>query len=340
MSRFDMSGTKLILVPFSSSFWVYESDLKSNEQLCELINEKFDEIPYEGGGTDLVKPFDYLEKVYFEQITDSLVILATDGQPNDKNGVFDIIARNCDKFDLIVIGAGSIGINATNDLCFRGRNASTINPSTIKQLVEIGALSVETLNVIQEIGDRNRNSITNSNPMTHSSSECDIEYLKKLVNNNNSDALYVGAYKDYADLKRDMKLYLDIICDNNKVSKKFCVELDNLNAEYDIFVQTALHSGQFIVITNPNKNVYLITHQWQIAIENPFGSNLVDYCVIDRVESSFDNLVDLDYETVQEIKPNQINGKIKLIKTNQEELTSSICVDSWGYARIRKVLYI
>jgi len=338
MSRFDMSGTKLIVIPFSSSFSVYECVLESNEYLCGLINEKFNDLPYYCGGTDLVAPLKYMEEMYFDSNVKKLILLATDGQPSSKDEVYNIVKHNREKFDLIVVGAGSIGSNACNDLCFRGRNASNINPSTIKTLVNIGALSIETLNIIQDVGDRTRSIDVNST--INSSHECDIEYLKNLVNGDGGNALYVGAYKDYEELKKDVKSYLVVISDNNKTNKKFCFELDdNKVIEYDSIVQAALLSGQFVVTTAPNKNNYLVTPQWQMAIENPFGNNQIDNCVIVQVGSSFDDFTELNYETICEIKPKS-NNKITLMKINQEELVSSICVDSSGFARVRKVSYV
>ena len=338
MSRFDMSGTKLIVMPFSSSFSVYECVLESNEHLCELMNEKFNDLPYYCGGTDLVAPLKYMEEMYFGSNVKKLILLATDGQPSNKDEVFNIVKHNREKFDLIVVGAGSIGADACNDLCFRGRNASNINPSTIKTLVNIGALSIETLNVIQEVGDRNRSIDTHS--IINSSSECDMEYLKKLVNGDGGNALYVGAYKDYTELKQDVKSYLDVISDNNKTNKKFCFELDdNKVIEYDSIVQSILLSGQFVITTAPNKNNYLVTPQWQMAIEHPFGYNQIDNCVIVQVGSSFNNFTELDYETICEIKPRS-NNKITLMKINQEELVSNICVDRGGFVRVRKVSYV
>ena len=331
MRRFDMTGTKLVLIPFSSSFCVFEYVIQSNENLCKLINEQFRNIPYECGSTNLVEPLEFLEKHYFSSNIKNLLILATDGQPSNKEKVLSIINNNCKMFDLIVIGAGSIGANACNDIYFRGRRTSIINPESLETLVELGALSIKSKNFITNIGDRNRLASTTQ---INSYSECDIEYLKRF------DGLYVGAYKDYADAINDIDGFLDIMNENRQMTKNFNLMLDGKKILLNSYTQDALSSGQYVIILAPNKVHYLITQQWQIAINNPFGNNLIDACTISEIKSHIINLTKLKFDDMWKLKISDQESEITLIKANQDELITKICLDNDGYVKVRPIHYM
>jgi len=338
MSRFNMSNVKLVLLPFSTSYSIWECEIESNEKLCALINKDFINIPYEGGCTELVPPLKHLERACSNSKSKILSIIATDGQPSNKTGALAIVKNIRKKCDLIVIGAGSIGTGACTDLCFRGRNVANIDPAKLQTLVAIGAVSNATLNVIQDVANRKRAIVNSGGSIGHS--ECDINYLKEMVNDSEASAsLYVGAYKDYSELKSDVKSFLDVICDTT-TTKKFGIKLNDQMIWYDDVIQFALHGGQFAVFREPiRSDYYLVTPQWQMAIQNPFGNNQVDICVIAEVKSGFDKLTELNYTTVWKIILTELNNKITLVKDNQEELVATIMVDNVGNARVRQVLY-
>lgn len=342
ISTFNMSGVQLIVQPFSSSFCVFEYIVESNKDLCNMINENFDKLPYECGGTELVTPLKYLAKEYFTGDAENLVILATDGQPSDKDNVYEILKQYRTMFNLIVIGAGSIGSNACNDFCFRGRNIADIKPDTLQTLVDIGAMSHVTFEIIQNIGDKKRQSNAQNAQNSSSYSECDITYLKKLVNDENvTTGLYVGAYGDYTDAVADVDNFLKLVCDSKVNSdKKFGIILDNmLFIKYDEFIHTTLLSGHYVIMRTRNNAFYLVTPMWQMAIDNPFGNSTIDTCVISDVESSIPNLMKMNYDDIYELKPTNITNVITLVKPNQDTLKTTISVDNKGFAKVRKVHY-
>jgi uncharacterized protein YegL len=353
MLTFNMSGTKLVVQPFSSSFCVFDHIIESNKDLCAVINNNFEDLPYECGGTELVKPLQYLAKEYFTENNMSLVILATDGQPSDKDGVYAILKQYRKMFNLIVIGAGSIGLNATNNLCFRGRHVSDIKLEALQTLVSIGALSELSVNVIQNVGNKQRSETTLRESFY---SECDIEYLKKLVNDENVTAgLYVGAHGDYSEAIDDVDNFLKLVCDSEfNSTKKFGIILDNmLPKKYDDFVQTTLLSGHYVVMRAPNNAFYLVTPKWQIAIDNPFGcntshsellakqnlGNTIDMCVIADLESNIPNLLKMSYEDLYNLKLTDATKVITLIKPNHELLKTTMSFDNRCYMKMREVHY-
>lgn len=175
MTRYDMTGVSVSLILFSSNYVIHKFTILSNREFYDRLI-KIGDLEYEGGGTNLFTP---LESVFNEEsIQKPLdIIIATDGQPENKSETVKLLTNTHVPFSLFIIGAGSI------------------SGSTDESLV---------INRDDRLNNRF------SQLAKGSGSECDLKYLMDLVtlsNSNNSG--YCGAFKDYSELIVAINKYLD-----------------------------------------------------------------------------------------------------------------------------------
>ncbi len=263
------------VIPFSSNYKVLNFTIHNNQELYDQVISGLGMLPYEGGGTNLLFPIKYI----FEDLpgNDHLdIILATDGQPDNKA---EVIAKLSEKqkrpFSIFVIGAGSISESAGN------------------------------MRVLSRFGNYVRSS------SIHCSSECDIDYLVSIANLSTSEiGSYCGAFGNYSELvdaaqkyieKQQTELFVPKVC--------YKVKLDNnLTGELSSEVIMDLNL-QKCVLTKTRYGYYLITQQWQLAINPEKTENIPDYFSCKKFSDSL----------------NQINEKTQIIQLdNLSQLTLEI----------------
>lgn len=338
MTLFNMKNVKLVLIPFSQTFSVFEHVAESNGSLCTCINSNIWNLPYDKHTTHLVNPIKYLEQNYFLPNTRNLCIVATDGQPEEKAQVLKLIDQNRKFFELIVIGAGSIGLFAHNTLTFRGQNVMDIDFKGINKLVTTGEISADDVRFMEKIRDKNLQNIQKGKLDT----ECDYYFLKSL------GGLYVGAYGDYSDAILDINNYLQLLTRataltpqivNNTDEKQFCSMGTDGPIRYDNFIQNALNNGSYAV-SMTNGEGYLITPKWQVAIktsDNQLAFKSIDVH-INFVVASIDSgltFADMSFQTMSELKFSKPK-KIKLIVKDRKAKVK-MCIDDKGHLKVRPV---
>ena len=203
MSQFDFTGTHLLISSFSTSYYKCFSDtITSNLHMISTIKKLDEYVLFEGATTDLALALDEIMKEYHEEF---FLILATDGQPNQKQQALNVLKNSKIPFDIVVIGAGSIQENVTDRYFMMSRNQS-------------GTMERQIMPDIEPIG-----AIEPINPIQTKSAECDMKYCQELVETATHHGIYVGAYGDYSEIHSVAQQYIEMF---GFIDKKFIVYLD------------------------------------------------------------------------------------------------------------------
>lgn len=211
-NHYNLSGVKLVIYAFSTHVVnCHEKIITSNDEIYEHVVKNLDKIvKYEEKGTDLSLAMTTAFSAFCPD--DKVeIILATDGQPQDKDSVITFLTQTSATFNLFVIGAGSIqeSLGSGRGLCVRRGDRL--------QCYRNG----------EEISTDNFVAIDNSY------SECDLKYLTDLIVTVKGKGLYVGAYQDYTDLIKASKEYLDVLINWDifqvKLDKSLVTLPDNVN---------------------------------------------------------------------------------------------------------------
>jgi hypothetical protein len=259
MKEYDFTGTKLRIDSFSTKYVTcLKALITSNTELYDYLLKLDKIVKYERESTYL---HDSL-KTFFDDIElcseSPLIIIATDGQAFDQQKVTDLLKSKAKKFSLITIGAGSIG-KSTQDRVTKcinqGRNTviertttsdtlNNRNPETVSRS-EYDYIKPEEKPIVQ---------------VNHS--ECDMAYLASL----REYAIiggYVGAFRDYEDVRRSAKEFIEII----KGVEQYAVILHDAKKGLLPFnVQSALFNGTCCYMENIYGK-YIFTPKYQIRVE-------------------------------------------------------------------------
>lgn len=229
MTRFDLTGVNLSIKSFSTNFYdCYRQEIESNMHLFESVIRVFDElIIYECGSTDLHKVLTNVFSLYTEEFQ---MILATDGQPNNKKMTFDFLKSTQVPFNLVVIGAGSIQENISTRYFYMTRN----DIGQMERRLIDSTLSRAESDWLQSVVPSISNIV----------SECDMEYCQSLVELSKTHGLYMGAYGDYSNIREITLNYIDIL---DIFDAKFVVRLGNDLTYLPVSVSRTLTKYNFAI---------------------------------------------------------------------------------------------
>ena len=276
-NKYNMTGTIIYLYSFGSSVFnciLPNSQYKvtTNENLqIELLNILDTLIVYEGGGTALLPA---LQKVFSMCKQQSMLVIATDGQPNTGGSVEEVCTYmkqelqkdNCPITCVIAIGAGSI---QENQHMFVGNRAS----------------HVFSQNDSMEERDIIRKTIAGMNDCMR---ECNNLFLLRLAELA-KEGVYCPACTDYSELSTTLQEYF-----NGTHIAKYKTVLDN-NRFGDLpqFVNDTFSTMPEIkaVIVHTPFGYYFITRDRQISVIPINISNPFEGVVVTNILESFEVLL-------------------------------------------------
>ena len=210
MEKFDLSGIKITYGVFSTYVHIcYEGIIHDNKSLYYDLIEHLDEITlFTCGSTNLYSASKTIYESNMKKDKKYLCLLATDGQPGAKDEVYTqmMTMGQVYYYDLVVFGAGSIGMNVGNNFSIV---RDPIDPSVIRA---------------RNVPDINHNS------------ECDIGYLKTLTECASGVGTYLGAYGKYEHFPNSFSAWIEDlksigIFEESKQSKKYKVDLRSFDTK-------------------------------------------------------------------------------------------------------------
>ena len=285
-NAFDMTGVKLVLGSFDSDYHQsVNAELESSQQLYDFATKLDSMLVKQFSSTNMTKGLDRA----FEDFTkNTLLIIASDGRPDDPTSVLtklDEISQkfkaNSKTFDSFVIGAGSIqeSVHGSTNICtMRHINRSVDNVSNERMIERI---------------------------RTNSSAECDHEFLKFMMEKARVGA-YSGAYKDYKDLISGFKLFIEQIHTYDPYKDKaFHVRIGSNLIKLSDDVQDKIK--KLIEIGGDYLNVQFNGEDYILAIANgiePYQIHVKEYRnYVSTVDYGFDPTSYLNQSFVENIDP-------------------------------------
>lgn len=299
-NSFNLQNVKFILASFDSGY--HQSlniVLDSSSELYEYAKNLDSLLIKEFSSTDmtlgLISSFNDFTK-------NTLLILASDGRPNDSTSVLRELDRitynfkiNSKTLDIFIIGAGSIQESLDGS-----RNFSSVRYSR-------HFLDISNDQIIQHM-------------RTNSTAECDHKFLTYLSEKGRIGA-YSGAYKDYSDLKIGFINFLEQIKNYQPYQEKsFYVKLDNGNSklsdELQYQLKTLIKNNGDYLLTEFNRQYYIIIiaegiqpyqihveeiHDYNSTINYNINSELdIKQCFIENIDelnkSFFDIYSNVEYQ--------------------------------------------
>ena len=341
---YDMTDSIFHLIVFSTSFVHKQFKIYSNEHFYETVIMELDNLfNYEMDETNLLEPVKFIFNNIISENNNihTQILLATDGQPYDKDEVVKFL--NCQKsqYSIFIIGAGSIqqsiGENQTRS-CANGINnpRDYLNDPKYKNLLELHSnmLNLSLLQLtepeilkkiksIQEIIKPVQKVTTPINRKNINTSECDKEYLESIAYISTAKfGYYCGAFGDYSVLKNSIKEWLIAHSAHNIQKSTYKVVLDNgtfgsLTNE----TNRALQNNN-VVIVKSEFGHHLITTKWQLAISSK--KNIPDFFIIempdqlkilgfDEMKSQPLNKIQIDYFSINPLLTSKGWYKIRRI---------------------------
>jgi len=217
-ARYSFAGVRVKLSAFSSTHQnCFDKIVDSNEDLYDNLVCKLPElIDYQQGSTILAPTikqiFDtsYLESsassassagIAMYESKQQLIILATDGQASDQYAVkseFESALKKGFVFDLICVGAGSIGSKASLNFASR-RDRTSGQSERVEQLIR----------TIDESGCVSFEESCRSVSSSHGVSECDAAYLEQLTKYGYFGQ-YIGAYLRYQHVDNAIGQFVEL----------------------------------------------------------------------------------------------------------------------------------
>lgn len=202
------------------------------------------------------------------------IILATDGQPQDKSSVLTFLSESLVNFNLVVIGAGSIqeSLNSERGLCVR-KNGELECYRNGEHILTSEFIAVKSSHL-----------------------ECDIKYLTDLIITTKGKGLYVGAYQDYKDLIDASNDYLNTVT----ISSIFKVQLDSSLTSLPDNVNQALSEVKSCYLKTQYGD-YIYTSNFQLRVtpvkqtEETFYTGEITHSVIKNT-TTYRKICDLSFE--------------------------------------------
>lgn len=284
-NTFDMTGVKLVLGSFDSNYHQsVNAELKSSKELYDFATQIDSMLVKDFSSTNMTKG---LDSAFEDFKKNTLLIIASDGRPDDPNSVLEKLDEisqkfkaNSKTFDSFVIGAGSIqeSVHGSTNICSMRHNRSVENVSNERMM------------------DRIR---------SNSSAECDHEFLKFMMEKARVGA-YSGAYKDYKDLISGFKIFVDQVQTYDPYKdKSFHVKIGSNLIKLSDDVQNKIK--KLIDIGGDYLNVQFNGEDYILAIANgvePYQIH-VQECrnYVSTVDYGFDPTNNLDQSFVEKIDP-------------------------------------
>lgn len=226
--EFNHDNCKFTLISFSTNERIEFEQVKFtdyNDFYTNVISRLGEMISYDQGSTNLASSIKY-SLDHINEDDHALIILATDGQASDKNDVINYLKDTKKKFDMIVIGAGSITTGApTSFSVMKNRDIDSTQERNFGNLPEDEFRKFSTSNY---------------------GKECDIQYLCSVVDAINPDVL-----KDKQDPSGD-RIYLGAF---KPPYEHFNSELDKLSNKFGSIVQT--NDNLFALSPNDSRTYYV-----------------------------------------------------------------------------------
>ena len=315
LKRYNMRCERIDIIVFSSRYHlVTDLSIQTNKDIYDNLICKLGELPYECGGTNLASPLEFILTTRLDPARITDIILATDGQPQDKERTIGLLTKNhkC-PFNLFIVGAGSIRESAGMGRCtsFFGTNCQLFPSRDSENPTEANRLAVG-----------------------NSYSECDKEYLIKLSSLPASMiSMYCGAYQDYEDLIDGANQYIDMQLAATTFDKvNYKVKLDKGMGDIDSNIKNALSNG-LCVFSKTQYGSYLYTNQWQMRIQDQ--TDLPEFlCAKEFVSTNGIITNETDFTTIVKLPSNR--NEI-IIKFGDHELIPDLIPGDKKWFRIRVV---
>ena len=262
------------------------------KSLYEFANSYPGELIYNSSSTATHLVFENMIQ-HLNCENNMLCVLATDGQPNDKQltikSVTELITKiTSQSFTMMIIGSGSISNETVVPF-----SRSFFNGTIQDILCCPNGIDIQRHSNITDNQENNTRS-TNSGY-----SECNIDYIRSLLDffssKENLFNLYVGAYGDYIDAK---KAFIDFFDNSPIVWKAYLLTgKDNnpiiCNASLSEQIEKSYIKKIITTVNIPPYGNYLI-----FPVENQFGYNIFQIAI----EPITDNIPDEITEEINNIK--------------------------------------
>ena len=288
----------MIIKVYTFSDGIYNGAILDNvtpNSLYEFANSFPKELMFNSSSTATNLVFDNIVQ-HLNPEQNVLCVLATDGQPNDKQltlkSVTDLTSRiKSQSLTMMIIGSGSISNETV--LPFSRSNLNGIIRDIPRRLNNIENNNMET-ETNSENNPGNNTRIVNS-----AYSECDIDYIRSLLDffssKENLFNLYVGAYGDYDDAK---KAFIDFFDKTPIVWKAYLLSgKDNnpiiCNSSLSEQVEISYIKKIITTVNIPPYGNYLI-----FPIDYQFGHNIYQIAI----ESINNNIPDEIMEEINTAK--------------------------------------
>jgi hypothetical protein len=311
--KYDVVGLEVTIVTFSStSKLIGNSKITSGKSFVQMLKSISRAIFYDFELTDMLPLISYIFGPYIsEQEGNIHVLIASDGMPNDINGVTSFLKSLPESItsrtSMAVIGAGSVrveipsfrgcGFTSKRDYTTNGVDFNSVLLETDKSLLPSiqspTSLSgmVEELFLDSESEDKSKISpssdvITRSNNLSRdemsrhfSYSSCNIEFLLDIITST-SIGVYIPAYGYYVESLKTIGVYFDMLdesTNNRDIIYSYKSKLDVGLVDVPRKVNLMLNSGDVRVIAFIGGTVnkwYIYTREWQAAVKHSSGQIL------------------------------------------------------------------
>lgn len=332
-NAFEISNLKIELCSFSSdNHYSDKTKINNSLELYNLALNLREHIFPELGGTNTLKTL----KSSFDlnNNSDTLVIIATDGHPNDHviegdaksavisymNSVSQYLKSKNKRLDMLVIGAGSIMESATK-ICARivGRNDNLR-------------------------GDYSQFQVSGS-------AECDIVFLHKLVDTSVGIGAYLPSYRDYSELKETTQKFIEMVINDvdSTTLSEWKVRLDSSLTNLPTYISDRLNIinnresiigfVSFILNKKECGGYYLFTKTdnnqgYQIRLNITSLDKFDQKTILDVSKNSYKNK---DYIQIYSTKNDLTNSPlvVGILNENEYVFESELTYD--GFAKIRQI---
>jgi len=342
MRLFDMAGTEIWLIPFSTKFQVIKFVPESNLHLYTGLLKRLDLIDYEGGNTRLFPPMEYICNHILNDINHTHVILATDGRADEQHRVINLLNNIKSKWRFFIIGAGSIQKSIGSDgsnicqtrSCVNGIVCPRDHTGTIAiapELLNLTPVQLTDKTFVAKIMSGSKQPDIFRPPIRSGSSdsECDAQYLEQLAYIGTAEiGYYSGAFGDYQVLRKSAVEYLTAILSIDKKSAYKVLLNDGQHGSLPNIVSDLL-CNHTVVLCKTEFGYYIITTKWQIAIKPVTFPNDVTAIGFNKLD---DKLYGLEYD--------MLKNSIPLTKVQIGDISCIPLVDFGGFYRIRRIVQI
>ena len=332
--KYNLSGVKIVVKTFGNAVYtgLSEHTITNNSEIIELIKNFPSYVLCDFGGTATLP----CAKELFDSndTVSTLLIIATDGQPN--------VGGNCDDVLLYF---------SKLQLKDRILNIVAIGAGSIQQCTSSGSIVFS------------RGSCSQQRPnVTGNSSECNVPFMTSLVGYSSIAGVYLPACTDYSELIAGTKKFLDGIhtVQYSVIIGKKLVNYDNpmqitncISNKFGYFMQKSF--GNYCILQSPEMNIYqlklldhptnkcsfdsvysLMTSDQCIFIDTILPT--INYCVVFADPKVFDNFIkhQLCSTNVKLLK--QMQYHVYVLYPNKDAYIYDLFPDTTGIPCCRRVI--